>query len=250
MKNRWIVWLIMFILWASGLVLASDAHDHHMMLRDVRGVEVFVKATHANLAAVSLSKDQLHMAIMHRLRHAGIRILAEDEAPATPGLPVFYVDLKTDKYRADIYAYHIDVSLREVVRLERNDALFIDAPSWAESELGILSRNEIKKLQDRIFYYVDKFIVTYQLANPHLLVEVTQTFPPHFTFEDRLREVQHRLKEAGFEPGPIDGKFGTMTKRALRQFQRANDIPTTGTLDEVTQKALGIQMVTAPPRDK
>ena len=48
------------------------------------------------------------------------------------------------------------------------------------------------------------------------------------------RRVQIALKRAGFNPGPVDAKAGAMTKKAIREFQRENNLPETGVADEAT----------------
>ena len=40
----------------------------------------------------------------------------------------------------------------------------------------------------------------------------------------RRTAVQLALKRAGFDPGPIDGKFGPRTLRAIKKFQKANGL--------------------------
>jgi len=35
---------------------------------------------------------------------------------------------------------------------------------------------------------------------------------------ERVRELQQALTDAGYDPGPIDGKFGPRTKAALRKY--------------------------------
>ena len=52
------------------------------------------------------------------------------------------------------------------------------------------------------------------------------------------RTVQRTLTENGFEAGPIDGQWGGMTENALKQFQRRNNLPDTGLLDQHTVDAL------------
>jgi len=52
------------------------------------------------------------------------------------------------------------------------------------------------------------------------------------------RNVQKALKRAGFDPGPIDGKMGAMTKRALERFQRAKGLKVTGTATRATWRLL------------
>ena len=43
-----------------------------------------------------------------------------------------------------------------------------------------------------------------------------------------IKLVQAVLKEAGFDPGAIDGKMGTKTKNAIMAFQKANGLTADG----------------------
>lgn len=57
--------------------------------------------------------------------------------------------------------------------------------------------------------------------------------------EDRpIMQAQVVLDRQGFGPGVIDGKMGMSTENALRGFQQANDLDTSGALDEQTKTAL------------
>jgi len=53
------------------------------------------------------------------------------------------------------------------------------------------------------------------------------------------RDVQRALKNAGINPGPIDGIFGWKTRAALEKYQRANKL-STGALTKETLKSLGL----------
>ncbi|MBI5157751.1 MAG: peptidoglycan-binding protein [Acidimicrobiia bacterium] len=52
-------------------------------------------------------------------------------------------------------------------------------------------------------------------------------------------ELQTLLTNQGFNPGPIDGKFGPRTEAAVRSFQTARSLPVTGVVDTATWTALG-----------
>jgi hypothetical protein len=52
------------------------------------------------------------------------------------------------------------------------------------------------------------------------------------------RQVQEALKNHGQHPGPIDGIMGPRTRQALREFQRANGLQQTGTVDDATMQRL------------
>jgi len=56
--------------------------------------------------------------------------------------------------------------------------------------------------------------------------------------ERPIMQAQVVLDRVGFGPGVIDGKMGMSTENALRGFQEANNLETTGELDGVTKAAL------------
>jgi Putative peptidoglycan binding domain len=56
-----------------------------------------------------------------------------------------------------------------------------------------------------------------------------------------VRQAQERLKEAGFNPGPVDGQLGVQTKEAIKAYQKAQGLPQTGKLDEPTRDFLMVQ---------
>ena len=58
---------------------------------------------------------------------------------------------------------------------------------------------------------------------------------------DFIKQVQSKLHEWGFDAGPVNGDFGSKTQTALAQFQIANNIPASGTLDDATLDALDVQ---------
>jgi Putative peptidoglycan binding domain len=57
-------------------------------------------------------------------------------------------------------------------------------------------------------------------------------------YQDQVRQVQQRLKAAGYNPGPVDGYLGPQTEEALRNYQKAHGLSETGQLDEQTREQL------------
>jgi hypothetical protein len=53
-----------------------------------------------------------------------------------------------------------------------------------------------------------------------------------------VSDLQQKLKDAGFDPGPIDGKFGAKTREAVLAFQRAKGISVDGIVGPETRAAL------------
>ena len=58
--------------------------------------------------------------------------------------------------------------------------------------------------------------------------------------QQKIRTLQERLTELGYQPGPADGLWGKNTESALKQFQQDQGVSVTGTVDEDTAKKLGL----------
>lgn len=59
--------------------------------------------------------------------------------------------------------------------------------------------------------------------------------------QSTIRNVQEQLQQQGYEVGQIDGVMGPNTRKALSQFQRDNNMPPSGRLDQPTMAALGVE---------
>ncbi len=57
-------------------------------------------------------------------------------------------------------------------------------------------------------------------------------------FDRTVCQFQSRLKELGYDPGPIDGKWGPLTQKAVRTFQKDKGIHVTGDLDKGSRELL------------
>lgn len=55
----------------------------------------------------------------------------------------------------------------------------------------------------------------------------------------KVKEVQTALKNAGFNPGNIDGHLGKQTREAIRAFQKANNLTINGKVNKKTWELLG-----------
>ena len=56
----------------------------------------------------------------------------------------------------------------------------------------------------------------------------------------QIRQVQQALNRKGFDTGPVDGRWGASTRRALLNFQQARNLQADGELGEKTLQKLGI----------
>lgn len=71
-----------------------------------------------------------------------------------------------------------------------------------------------------------------------------QTVPPLAFVEQMspyaVEAVQNRLQNSGAYAGPVDGVWGPDSQAALERFQSAHQLQPTGTVNEVTATALGL----------
>src|SRR5215216_4809407 len=64
---------------------------------------------------------------------------------------------------------------------------------------------------------------------------------------EAVKELQRALQRAGFDPGPIDGKFGPVTAEAVRSFQAARGLVVDGIVGPPTWCALPSEDVGVRP---
>ena len=62
-----------------------------------------------------------------------------------------------------------------------------------------------------------------------------------------VTRLQQLLRNEGFDPGPIDGIFGSRTQAAVIEFQREMDLVADGIVGIRTWTALGVNCGTTPP---
>ncbi|HEX3832160.1 MAG TPA: peptidoglycan-binding protein [Solirubrobacteraceae bacterium] len=93
------------------------------------------------------------------------------------------------------------------------------------------------------------------VAGPRTLGEVTARTPALYPGAGRamgggapVRGLQRRLAQAGYSPGPIDGIFGPATEHAVRRYQAAHGLRTSGVAGPRTIARLQPRPVARPRR--
>lgn len=68
----------------------------------------------------------------------------------------------------------------------------------------------------------------------------TETLSKYKSTGEEVRKIQTRLKEWGYYKGSIDGTYGSKTVRAVREFQRKNNLKVDGIAGPETLAAIGL----------
>ena len=73
-----------------------------------------------------------------------------------------------------------------------------------------------------------------------------EQLPPSGPYKPTVREIQTALKNAGFYMAMVDGKKGPLTKKAIEDFQRANNLEVDGKVGIKTWAVLSPYLNPAP----
>ncbi len=68
-----------------------------------------------------------------------------------------------------------------------------------------------------------------QQAAPRRTASISRA--PGQGYSPLIARVQRKLAKMGYRPGPVDGRLGPSTRRALMQFQRAHNMSPTGQIE-------------------
>jgi peptidoglycan hydrolase-like protein with peptidoglycan-binding domain len=77
-----------------------------------------------------------------------------------------------------------------------------------------------------------------------------EQLPPSGPYKPTVRQIQTALKNSGFYTGMIDGKKGPLTKKAIEDFQRANNLGVDGKVGIKTWDVLKPHLNPAPVPSK
>jgi hypothetical protein len=77
-------------------------------------------------------------------------------------------------------------------------------------------------------------------GQPQQSAENTQPIQPQSMSRGQVRQVQQALDKDGFKAGRADGRWGSETQAAVKQFQQSKQLQPTGQLNEQTVADLGL----------
>jgi len=129
-------------------------------------------------------------------------------------------------------------------------------PGNTDGRMGKETRDAIKAFQESMGLkstgYIDKITLT-QVEDSRRAREILeskkdyglkakgtmQRDPTKAEFRPAAKEIQAALKNAGFNPGSIDGKIGPRTRQAIKDFQKSKGLVPDGVVGPKTWTSLG-----------
>lgn len=121
---------------------------------------------------------------------------------------------------------------------EMQEPMSIEALSTTGTQTQLAS-TEAKTEEPRI--RVTSVTTTNSGGEPRL-----ETMPPSGPYKPSTKQIQRALKNAGYYTGNVDGKIGPKTKKAIREFQKANALAADGKVGPKTWAALSKYLTEVP----
>ncbi|MBD3245566.1 MAG: hypothetical protein GF333_00965 [Candidatus Omnitrophica bacterium] len=106
-------------------------------------------------------------------------------------------------------------------------------PGTPDGELGFHTRDALREFQEDFGLNVTGY------ADHKTWDSLVRIYEADFSpSKINMREMQQALVNAGYDPGPIDGKKGPRTRKALVRFQKEKGLTADGKIGENTWRAL------------
>lgn len=142
MKNAFVV-VTSFFLFCSTMA-AQNSEESRKSLKGITGFYVSIEPLDHAIEKEGLTANQIRTDVELRLGMAGITVLTKEKASQVPGKPLLGIDLAIDS-KQGLYPYALDISVRQMVRLERDPTVTVNAATWSVGSAGIAGLSSIRE---------------------------------------------------------------------------------------------------------
>jgi hypothetical protein len=139
-----------------------DNAQTRISLRGLEGIYVILEDLKPDVEEDGLTRRQIEVEIMKRLKTAGIKTLSEEEWRKEQGWPWLYVYahiIKKVFVEKEVYIFHISFELKQKVTLVRDPDREVFATTWSKAVLG--KSGYINDMEESIGDLTDSFIRAY-----------------------------------------------------------------------------------------
>ncbi len=165
---RFVLQLIAVTLVVANIAVAQalDAGSRES-LRGISGVGIVVEDIGPEASADGLSQDAIRAAAELILRSKGIRVLTNIERTHVGSAPYLYININTLKEELGLYAYAVNVDLKQVVVLLSIKGVRAWGATWSASVVGAVGEANVRQIiTDGVEPLVKDFANDFLLANP------------------------------------------------------------------------------------
>jgi len=162
--------IVLSALIAAVTVLpCAHANNELETMRGIKGINVSIDTRFSERVNVSFNKEMIKTYVESLLKNEGITLLSEEAFFTTHGSARLRLNVQIAEHTKEntIYAYNIEVELRQNVLLERNRKISFSSPTWEEQVTGIVFRDYVEEtVKDSAKSLIERFFEAYVTANP------------------------------------------------------------------------------------
>jgi len=165
---RYVLQLIVVVLILGNMevVQALDVGSRES-LRGISGVGVVVEEVGSDASADGLSQDEIRTAAELILHSKGIRVLTNIERTRSGSAPYLYINVNTLKEELGLYAYAVNVDLKQVVGLLSRKGAKAWGATWSASVVGAVGEANVRQIiTDGVEPLVKDFAHDFLSVNP------------------------------------------------------------------------------------
>lgn len=165
---RYVLQLIVVALICGNMEVAQalDAGSRES-LRGISGVAVVVEDISPDASADGLSQDAIGAAAELILRSKGIKVLTDIDRTRLGSAPYLYINVNTLKEELGLYAYAVNVDLKQVVGLLPKRGARAWGATWSASVVGAVGEANVRQIiADAVEPLVKDFADDFLSANP------------------------------------------------------------------------------------
>ncbi len=144
---KYVLQLIIVILVSGNMevVQALDAGSRES-LRGIAGVAVIIEDVGPDASADGLSQDAIRTSVELILRSKGIKVLANVDKTRVGSAPYLYINVNTLKEELGLYAYAVNVELKQLVGLLSRKGAQAWGATWSASVVGAVGTENVGQI--------------------------------------------------------------------------------------------------------
>lgn len=159
--------IVVALVWGNMEVVQAFDAGSRESLRGISGVGVVVEDISVDASADGLSQDAIRTSAELILRSKGIRILTNIEGTRLGSAPYLYINVNTLKEELGLYAYAVNVDLKQVVGLLSIKNARAWGTTWSASVVGSVEETNLRQIiADGVEPLVKDFANDFLLVNP------------------------------------------------------------------------------------
>ena len=159
--------MILALVWGNMEVVQALDTGSRESLRGISGIGVIVEEISSDASADGLSQDAIRTAAELILRSKGIRVLTNIDRTRLGSAPYLYININTLKEELGVYAYAVNVDLKQVVGLLSMKGAQAWGATWSASVVGAVGEANMRQIiADGVEPLVNDFARDYLSVNP------------------------------------------------------------------------------------